>query len=103
VHAGAVGLVALEQWFDVGDTKAAGEFFVHALAAFTAGFDVYSAKVVTLDQAEIAPGVVEALGDQGIAGDGDGAFDDLFEVAFFVLDRTAKTSSETFLPSNVEY
>ena len=85
LHAGAVGLVALEQRLDVGHAEAAGQFFVHTLAAFAAGFDVDGTEVVALDQVEVAPRIGEAFGHQLVARDGDGAFDYIFEIALLLF------------------
>lgn len=89
VHTGAVGLVALEERADVVDAEASGEFFIHTFASLAPALDIEGAEVVALDEGEIAPARFEASGDEGVAGDLDGALDHDLEVALglAVADR----------------
>ena len=86
-HAGAVGLVAFEQGFDIGYAKATRQLFVHALAALAPAFNVERAQVVALHQAQVSPGVFQTAWDERVAGNAQGALDALMSASTLAFDR----------------
>ena len=89
-HAGAVGLVAFQQRFDVGHAKATRQLFVHALAALAPALDVERTQVVALHQAEVSPGVVQTSGDERVAGNAQRALNHGLKVALLALGAHSK-------------
>jgi hypothetical protein len=68
-----------EDGLDLAHAESTGQFLVDSLATLSAALDIQGTKIQALVGDEAHPDFFQALRDEVVAGDGDGAVDDLLE------------------------